>query len=86
MTITNIITICACTLGIFIIGKIFMFPFKTIIKLLINSIIGGILIYIINIIGANWGFSIGLNVFTALFVGILGIPGAIVLIILKLLL
>lgn len=86
MTATNILTILACAIGILIIGKIFLFPIKQIMKLVLNTIIGAIIIYVINLVGANFGFSIGLNIFTSIFVGILGIPGAIVLIILKLLL
>lgn len=45
---------------------------------------GGALIYIINMIGENINFHIGLNIGTSIFVGILGIPGTICLIILKL--
>jgi len=83
MDTTVLLTFGACLLGIFIISKILLFPIKKIIKLLFNSIIGGIIIYIINMVGANIGIHIGLNFITALVVGILGIPGAILLIILS---
>ena len=49
-----------------------------------NSILGGVLIYIVNIIGSSFGFHIGLNVGTSIFAGILGVPGVIFLIVLKL--
>ena len=39
----------------------------------------------INIIGSSFGFHIGLNLVTSITVGILGIPGAIALILIKLL-
>ena len=84
MGITNVLIVGGCALAIFIIGKIFLFPIKKILKLVINTIIGGVIIYIINLIGASFGFHIGLNVITSLVVGILGIPGAILLVILKL--
>ena len=42
-----------------------------------------ILIFIINLIGGAFSFHIGLNVGTSILVGILGIPGVILLIILK---
>ena len=74
----------ACIIFIFLIGKIFIVPIKKIIKLIINSILGGALIYIINIIGEGYGFHIGLNIITSILVGILGIPGVVLLIILKL--
>ena len=40
----------------------------------------------INLIGASFGFHIGLNIGTSILVGILGIPGAALLVILKLIL
>lgn len=73
-----------CIVMILIIGKIFIFPLKKIFKLVINSAIGGMLIYIINIVGANFNFHIGLNWWTILCTGILGIPGVILVVLLKL--
>ena len=81
----NIITYLACICFIFIFGRIFIVPIKKIVKVMINSLLGGITIYIINIIGSNFGFHIGLNVITSLIAGILGLPGVICLIIIKLL-
>lgn len=81
----NIITFLACICFIFLVGKIFILPIKKLLKLVLNSILGGILIYIINLVGASFGFHIGLNLFTSITIGILGIPGAIVLILIKLL-
>ena len=84
MELTNILIVAGCAIAISIIGKIFLFPIKKILKLVFNTIIGGAIIYIINLIGASFGFHIGLNIITSLVVGILGIPGAILLIILTL--
>ena len=84
MSLTNILIVGGCALAMLIIGKILLFPIKKIIKLVFNTIIGGAIIYIINLIGASFGFHIGLNIVTSLVVGILGIPGAILLVILKL--
>ncbi len=81
----NIITYLACICFIFIIGKVFIVPIKKIVKLMINSIIGGIIIYLINVIGANFGFHIGLNIVNSVIIGLLGLPGAVCLIIVKLL-
>lgn len=82
----NIIIFLACICFLFIIGKIFIIPIKWIIKLTFNSILGALLIYGINLVGSIWGFHIGLNILTAVIVGILGIPGAIFLIAITLLL
>ena len=83
MGLTSILIMIGCILAILVIGKIFLFPLKLLFKLVLNTIIGGAIIYIINLIGANFGFHIGLNLITSLVVGILGIPGAILLIILQ---
>ena len=71
---------------IFFVGRLFIVPLKYIFKLILNSIFGGVFILLINLIGGNFGFHIGLNLITAIFVGLLGIPGSIVLILLKLML
>lgn len=73
----------ACICFLFLIGKIFILPIKSILKLIINSCIGGLLIYLINLIGGLFSFHIGLNYITAIFTGILGVPGVILLVILK---
>lgn len=74
----------ACIIFIIIIGKIFILPIKKILKLIVNSILGAGLIYLINIIGANFNFHIGMNWFTIICTGILGVPGVILIILLKL--
>ena len=69
----NIITYLACICFIFIFGKIFIVPIKKILKLVINSILGGITIYIINFIGAYLNFHIGLNFLTSVLIRIIRI-------------
>ena len=86
MDFNSIITFVACIIFILIFGKIFIWPLKNIVRLIFNSVLGGILIYIINIIGSSFNFHIGLNVITSILVGLLGVPGAILLIILKIIL
>lgn len=73
----------ACIAILFIFGKSFAWPIKMIIKLILNSILGAILIFIINLVGISFNFHIGLNIANSIIVGILGIPGAILLILLK---
>lgn len=68
---------------LFVILKILSLPMKLIIKLVINGLIGGLIIVLINLIGANFGFVIDLTWITALIVGILGVPGVIIVAILQ---
>ena len=80
---STILVYILAVLGVCLIAKIFSAPIKLVIKLLANAIIGGIALIIINWIGAFFGFHIDLNFFSALITGALGIPGIIILLILK---
>ena len=83
MDISIIISFTTCIILILIFGKSVLFPMKKILKLILNSFLGAILIWLINVIGTSFGFHIGLNYITAIIVGILGIPGAVLLVLLK---
>ncbi len=85
MDTNTIIIYLACLIVLFIIGKVFYLPLKHIFKLLLNSVLGGFLIYIVNLVGGSFGFHIGLNFGTAIFAGILGVPGVVVLVLVKIL-
>jgi len=71
---STVLIILGCIVGLWIVGKLFSIPLKAVFKLIANSILGGILIFIINLIGSAFSFHIGLNVGTSILVGILGIP------------
>ena len=87
MSSTNtIIIFLGCIIAIILFGKMLILPIKLIIKLILNSLLGGLIITIINCVGVGFNLHIGLNIFTSIFVGILGIPGAILLLIFKLIL
>lgn len=69
----NIITYLACICLLFIFGRIFIIPLKKILRLIMNSCLGGICIYGINLIGSSFGFHIGLNFFTSILIRIIRI-------------
>lgn len=60
---------------IYFFGRVMLLPLKKILKLIINSIIGGLILMLINILGAGFGIAIPVNVITALIAGVLGFPG-----------
>lgn len=79
---TEIGILLAYAFGIFalyVVGYMFLVPIKILLKLMLNSLLGGIFIILVNLIGTNWDIHIPLNLITAVIVGILGLPGAIVL-------
>ena len=77
----NIVYFIIAVLAIFIVGKIFAWPFKILINLIINGVAGGLLLFLINLVGNNFGLVIPINGVTALIAGFLGIPGVLFLII-----
>ncbi len=68
---------------LFILGRLFLVPVKFLWKLIYNAVIGGVVLLVLNFIGKFIGFSIPFNIVTSLIVGMLGIPGIILLVILK---
>jgi len=65
---------------------IFSAPLKCILKILFNSLIGAAVLYVFNYFSGPHGFFINLNPITFVFIGILGIPGVLSLIVLCLIL
>lgn len=61
---------------LYLVLKIFKLP----LKILANGILGVVLLYIVNLIGAGYGISVGINIVTAIIAGTLGIPGVIALV------
>ena len=65
---------------------IFAKPLRALIKIAVNSAIGGVCIVIFNFVSQLFGFFIGVNALTAVTVGILGAPGFVMLLLLQLIL
>ena len=77
------LTYAGALLLILLLGKIFLWPLKLVGKLLISSLVGGVLILVVNLVAGMFGLLlIPLNIITAVVVGVLGIPGVILLLIL----
>ena len=64
--------------------RLFAVPLKLAGKLLVNTLLGFALLGILNAIGVLAKLSLGLNVFNALVIAVLGIPGLALLILLRL--
>ncbi|MDP9751813.1 MULTISPECIES: pro-sigmaK processing inhibitor BofA family protein [Thermoanaerobacter] len=78
--------IIAYLIGLFLLyflGWLLVVPKKILLKIIINGIIGGFILLIINLLGKSIGLYIAINPVTALVAGFLGIPGIILLIILQ---
>lgn len=69
---------------VFFAGRLLALPIKVLGRLLLNGIIGGLVLFVLNMVGTLVGFRIALNAFTALIAGTLGIPGVALLVLLRL--
>lgn len=67
-------------------GYLLLAPMKFLWRVLAGGVLGALTLMIVNLIGGLLGFSININPFTAMAVGFLGLPGAMLLIVLQLLL
>lgn len=79
-----LLTYAGAIILIFIVGKLFVWPIKLVLKLAASSLIAGAAIVLINTAGAGLGIAIPLNVLNALTAGVLGIPGLVMLLIFSL--
>ncbi|HWR31353.1 MAG TPA: pro-sigmaK processing inhibitor BofA family protein [Negativicutes bacterium] len=76
--------IAAYAVGILLIllfGRILVIPLKMVLNLVYNGLIGGLVLWMVNLIGSPMGFSLPITVWTALLVGLLGLPGVVLLIV-----
>lgn len=71
---------------LFIVLKLISLPLKLIIKLMVNAFLGGAILFLINLVGARFGFLLEINWLTSVLVGFLGVPGVILVVILHFLL
>jgi len=68
---------------LYIVGRVLFVPLKIVFRLIINGLVGGLFLWIMNIVGGVFGLYIAINPITALVAGLLGIPGIVLLFVLK---
>ena len=79
MDFSVIIVIAAIVLAVIVVLKLLAKPIKFIFKLLINTVLGFILLWLINFFGGGLGIALEMSLFNAVIVGLLGIPGVLLL-------
>lgn len=83
-TLSSILMVAAVIAVIVLLIKILSAPIKLVFKLLLNALFGFIILFVFNFFGAFINFTLGVNWLNAIVVGFLGVPGVILLILLKL--
>lgn len=64
--------------------QLFSAPLKLALKVLLNTLLGFGALFLLNLARPLTGFMLGLNLFNALVIGVLGVPGLVLLVLLKL--
>jgi inhibitor of the pro-sigma K processing machinery len=68
---------------VFVAAKIFFVPLKKVLRIVLNSALGALVLVIINLFGPFLHIYIGVNPVSALVLGLLGVPGLCLLMILQ---
>ncbi len=69
---------------IYLVGRMLLMPLRLVFRLIYNGLIGGVLLWLLNLAGSHIGFTIAINPVTALIAGFLGLPGVVLLVLFKL--
>ena len=64
----------------------FMKPLKIIFRIVLNCAFGAVMLWVINLAGGILGVRLGINLFTSAAAGLMGVPGAALLLAIKMLL
>ena len=82
MDLTTILEIAAIIVGAYLFLKLLTAPLKLAIKLLLHAGLGFLLLLVEELIGV-FDFSLGISFINCLVAGVLGIPGVIILVLIK---
>lgn len=84
MTFLVVIVLLAVAVGLLsLLFRLLKAPIKLVFKLLLHTLLGFAALFIFNFVGSWTGISLGINWLNAVIVGVLGIPGVILLLLLK---
>lgn len=63
--------------------QLFSAPLRLALKVLLNTLLGFAALFLTNLAGGAAGLALGMNLLNALVIGVLGIPGLVLLVLLK---
>lgn len=69
--------------AVFLLVCLVLKPLRALFALVLNTLVGWAGLYIFNLLLASSGLAIGINIVSATTVGVLGLPGLVLLIVLK---
>ena len=63
--------------------QLFSTPLRLALKVLLNTLLGFAALFLTNLAGNATGLTLGMNLLNALVIGVLGVPGLVLLVLLK---
>ena len=77
--------IAAILAGFFIIAllRVFSAPLRVALRLLLNTLLGFLALWVVQLTSGLTGIALGMNLWNALVVGILGVPGFVLLLLIQ---
>lgn len=60
---------------LYMLGRLMLMPGKWLWRLVLNSLVGALLMWLVNLFSGMTGLTVAINPFTVLITGLLGIPG-----------
>lgn len=83
MTTSVTVALFLCILLVLVLIVLFFNQLKGVLLLILNTVFGWAGLYIFNLLFSFVGFSIGINIASASIAGVLGIPGVLLMAVLK---
>ena len=79
-----VIALIAIGLGLLtLLFKLFRTPLRWAMKLALNAAVGFVALFVLNFLGGFVGLSLGVNWLNAIVTGVLGVPGVVLLLLIK---
>lgn len=72
-----------CSFLVLGVVRLFSAPLKFALKVILNTLLGFLALFLLGLTAPLTGFALGLNLFNALIIGILGVPGLVLLVLLQ---
>lgn len=82
--LTAILVLAAVAVGVILLIKILMAPVKKILKFFLNMLLGMGILFVINLIGKSFGYQLDINLTHCAVAAIFGVPGVLLMVLIKL--
>lgn len=80
---TKLVVALVCAFLILGVIRLFAAPLKFALKVILNTLFGFLALFLLGLTAPLTGFALGLNLFNALVIGVLGVPGLVLLVLLQ---